>query len=168
MKTAIWLLLVQASLGAFDTIYYHEYKLKLAMTDPFRRYRPWFYAAAIYNLAWGIAVVALPNTFMRIAGLHLAGAAPLVQVMGMMVGVYAYGYYLLAREPQRYCGFIWIALAGKTFGPIGFLSGAAAGSLPWSFGWVCVFNDLIWWPIFWAFAVRHASHPFSPETPPHV
>lgn len=30
MTTAIWLLLVQASLGAFDTLYYHEYKLKLA------------------------------------------------------------------------------------------------------------------------------------------
>jgi hypothetical protein len=30
MRTAIWLLLVQASLGAFDTLYYHEYILKLA------------------------------------------------------------------------------------------------------------------------------------------
>jgi hypothetical protein len=30
MDVAIWLLLVQASLGAFDTLYYHEYKLKLA------------------------------------------------------------------------------------------------------------------------------------------
>lgn len=29
MTTAIWLLLVQATLGAFDTLYYHEYKLKL-------------------------------------------------------------------------------------------------------------------------------------------
>jgi phosphatidylglycerophosphate synthase len=29
MRTAIWLLLLQASLGAFDTLYYHEYKLKL-------------------------------------------------------------------------------------------------------------------------------------------
>lgn len=29
MRTAIWLLLAQASLGAFDTLYYHEYKLKL-------------------------------------------------------------------------------------------------------------------------------------------
>jgi hypothetical protein len=29
MTTAIWLLLVQASLGAFDTLYYHEYKLRL-------------------------------------------------------------------------------------------------------------------------------------------
>ena len=29
MRTAIWLLLVQAALGAFDTLYYHEYRLKL-------------------------------------------------------------------------------------------------------------------------------------------
>jgi hypothetical protein len=30
MTTAIWLLLLQASLGAFDTLYYHEYRLRLA------------------------------------------------------------------------------------------------------------------------------------------
>ena len=30
MTTAIWLLLIQACLGAFDTLYYHEYKLRLA------------------------------------------------------------------------------------------------------------------------------------------
>ena len=29
MKTAIWLLFVQALLGAFDTLYYHEYRLRL-------------------------------------------------------------------------------------------------------------------------------------------
>ena len=33
MKVAIWILLVQASLGASDTLYYHEYKLKLAHGD---------------------------------------------------------------------------------------------------------------------------------------
>lgn len=33
MDVAIWILLVQASLGAFDTLYYHEYKLKLAHDD---------------------------------------------------------------------------------------------------------------------------------------
>jgi hypothetical protein len=33
MTTAIWLLLLQASLGAFDTLYYHEYKLKLPLGD---------------------------------------------------------------------------------------------------------------------------------------
>jgi hypothetical protein len=33
MTTAVWLLLLQASLGAFDTLYYHEYKLKLPLGD---------------------------------------------------------------------------------------------------------------------------------------
>jgi len=33
MRTAIWLLLLQATLGAFDTLYYHEYKLRLPHGD---------------------------------------------------------------------------------------------------------------------------------------
>lgn len=33
MKIAIWILLVQATLGAFDTLYYHEYKLRLPHGD---------------------------------------------------------------------------------------------------------------------------------------
>ena len=94
------------------------------MTDAFRHYRRWFYAAAIYNAVWGSAVVLFPGTLLRMAGMDADGALPFVQVMGMMVGVFAYGYYLLAREPKRYCGLIWIALAGKTFGPLGFVYSA--------------------------------------------
>ncbi len=124
--------------------------------DEFRLYRRWFYAAAIYNAVWGAAVVLFPRTLLGVAGMDANTAIPLVQVMGMMVGVYAYGYYLLAREPRRYSGFIWIALAGKTFGPIGFLYSVLAGALPWSFGWICVFNDVIWWPMFWRFALKYA------------
>ncbi len=33
MTIAVWILMVQACLGAFDTLYYHEYKLKLAHGD---------------------------------------------------------------------------------------------------------------------------------------
>jgi len=126
------------------------------MTDDLRTYRAWFYAAAIYNVVWGSVVMLFPGTFLRIAGMEGPGAVPLVQVIGMMVGVYAFGYYLLAREPRRYAGFIWIALAGKTLGPLGFVYSAATGALPWSFGWICVFNDIVWWPVFWRFALTDA------------
>jgi hypothetical protein len=129
------------------------------MSGELRVYRRWFHAAAIYNLVWGTAVVLFPGPLLRLAGMEGTAATPLVQVIGMMVGVYAYGYYLLAREPERYSGLIWIALAGKTFGPLGFVYSAAMGTLPWSFGWICLFNDLIWWPIFWRFALRHATRP---------
>ena len=123
------------------------------------RYRAWFYAAAIYNAVWGSAVAIFPRALLRVAGIDDAAAVPLVQVIGMMVGVYAYGYYLLARAPERYAGLIWIGLAGKTLGPLGFLYAAATGSLPWTFGWVIAFNDVVWWPVFWRFALTHATDP---------
>ena len=67
-----------------------------------QQYRRWFYAAAIYNLVWGSAVILFPATLLRIADMNATGALPLAQFVGMMVGVYAYGYYLLARKPKRY------------------------------------------------------------------
>ena len=45
------------------------------MSDPFRRYRPWFHAAAVYNALWGAAVVLYPDAFMRVAGLPASAAA---------------------------------------------------------------------------------------------
>ena len=120
-------------------------------------YRVWFYAAAVYNVAWGATVIAFPVPLSRLAGLEGAAVIPLVQVIGMMVGVYAIGYYLLASEPLRYARLIWIALAGKTLGPAGFVYYAIAGLLPWKFGWICVFNDIIWWPVFWSFALRYGG-----------
>jgi len=97
------------------------------VNDEFSPCRRWFYAA-IYNAVWGVAVVMYPATLLRLTRVNATGAVPLVQVMGMMVGVYAYGYYLVAREPKRYSGFIWIALAGKTLGPLGFVYSAATGA----------------------------------------
>ena len=129
------------------------------MSDDVGVYRRWFYAAAVYNLAWGSAVAIFPSRFLRLAGITDANAVPLAQVIAMMVAVYGYGYYLLARDPHRYCGLIWVGLAGKTLGPLGFIVSAAAGALPWSFGWICVFNDVIWWPIFWKFALVYGRTP---------
>jgi hypothetical protein len=130
------------------------------MTDPLRRYRLWFRAAAAYNVVWALVVTVFAEPLMETAGIAAGSAGvAFVQVMAMMVGVYAIGYYLMARDPIRYCGFIWIALAGKTLGPLGFLYYASTGVLPWTFGWTCVFNDIIWWPAFWRFALEHARRP---------
>jgi hypothetical protein len=56
------------------------------VTDNLRPYRAWFYAAAIYNVAWGSAVILFPGTLLEIGGIDVAAAVPLVQVIGMMVG----------------------------------------------------------------------------------
>lgn len=132
------------------------------MTDRERRfYRGFFYAAAVYNLVWGAAATLFPRLFYRIAGLDQTLPTPIFQSVGMMVGVYAYGYYLLARAPERYQGMVWIGLAGKLFGPIGYVFSASQGVLPWSFGWICLTNDIIWLPAFCLFAARHARRPLE-------
>jgi hypothetical protein len=124
------------------------------VADEFRAYRPWFWAAVVYNLTWGISVIVYPRWFLWSANMT-ASATPLAQAAGMMVAVYAYGYYLLARDPQRFAPFIWIALAGKTFGAIGYVSCAITGALPWRFGANTLMNDVIWLPAFWVFALRY-------------
>jgi hypothetical protein len=133
------------------------------MTQPIsdvpRGLRTWFYAAAFYNALAGLAILLFPSAILARIGIDHLNFLPLFQVIGMMVGVYAYGYYLIARDPIRYAPFVWIGLAGKTFGPIGFLFYAIQGQLPWAFGWMILFDDLIWWPAFWVFALKYGRSP---------
>lgn len=124
-----------------------------------RSFRIGFYVAAAYNVLWGLATSLFPAALGALGGLDVRGHEPLVQAIGMMVGVYGIGYYLLARDPVRYSGFIWIGLLGKVFGPLGYLWHAAQGTLPWQFGWVVLFNDVLWWPMFALFASKHARRP---------
>ena len=67
------------------------------------------------------------------------------QCVGMIVGVYGVGYLVAAREPFRHWPIVLVGLLGKVFGPIGFLSAAASGDLPWAWGVTILGNDLIWW-----------------------
>lgn len=59
MRSAIWLLLVQASLGAFDTLYYHEWRARLpaqgaqsASELKLHAARDFFYALLFGTLPW--------------------------------------------------------------------------------------------------------------------
>lgn len=60
MNIAIWLLAIQATFGAFDTLYYHEYKLKLPYGDHtgielrLHAARDFAYAIIIGTLGWFI------------------------------------------------------------------------------------------------------------------
>ncbi len=122
--------------------------------DEWRAYRVWFYAAAVYNAIWGTVVVLWPNALFDLLHLARPNYPSLFQCIGMMVGVYAIAYWLIARDPVRYAALVWVGLLGKLFGPLGFVISALKGDLPWSFGWINVTNDLIWLPAFIAFAMK--------------
>jgi hypothetical protein len=103
------------------------------------------WAAAVYNVAWGAAVVLFPAQWFRWAAMPAPNYPELWQCIGMMVGVYGVGYAIAAANPVRHWPIVLVGLLGKIFGPIGFFHAAWQGALPWRAGWVIVTNDLIWW-----------------------
>lgn len=128
-----------------------------------RCFSRWFYAAAAYNLVWGVAVILFPRAGFELAGVALPVPPDLTlqlwQCIGMFVMVFAIGYWCAARDPERYAPFILIGTLGKVFGPIGFAWGWWHGKMPGAVGWTIVFNDLIWWPVFFAFVWKVMLRP---------
>ncbi|MCA9150948.1 MAG: redoxin domain-containing protein [Planctomycetales bacterium] len=101
--------------------------------------------AAIYNLAWGVWVVAAPQTLFAWAGMSPLQYPSIWQCVGMIVGVYGVGYAIAATNPYRHWPIVLVGLLGKICGPIGFVAAAMQGDLPWRFGATLITNDLIWW-----------------------
>ena len=118
------------------------------------RYRWWFGAAAMYNALWGSIAAIWPYAMFDAFHIPRPYNSELFQCIGMMVGVYAIGYWLIALDPRRFGAFVWVGLAGKILGPIGFVASALQARIPWTFGWINVTNDLIWLPAFIAFAAK--------------
>lgn len=116
------------------------------------RYRPWFLAAAIYNLVWGLVVVLFPKELFSVAGVPPSNYPALFQCIGMMVLAYAPGYWMVWRDPTRFGPFVWIGILGKALGPIGFGVSVLRGDLPICFGWLICLNDIPWLPAFLLFA----------------
>lgn len=123
------------------------------------RYRAWFYAAALYNFLWGTWVILFPNHLFDLLQMERPNYPGIWQSVGMIVQVYAIGYWLIAKDPKRYAALVWVGLIGKIFGPVGFLFTALKGELPWKFGVTILTNDLIWWPAFIAFSLQYAVDP---------
>ncbi len=123
--------------------------------DPWRAYRAWFWAAAVYNAVWGTLIGLRPQLLLDWMGMTLgqqAAAGPLPLILsvciGMFVGVYAIGYACVALDPARFWPFALLGLLGKMLGPGGWALHHWLGHLAWPSLWVNVFNDFVWWPAF--------------------
>jgi len=130
----------------------------LCADEAFSRYRPWFYAAATYNLAWGSLNILFPSFLFDALGMEEPNYLPIWQVVGMFVLVYAPAYWWAARRPARHRHLVLIGFLGKLLGPIGFVWAVGNDDLPRAFGWTIITNDLIWWPAFGLYTRDVARH----------
>ena len=121
------------------------------MLAPPRFASPVLRAAAIYNIAWGAMVVLFPQSTLAwlLSNSELESLGTIGQnfwqCIGMIVGVYGVGYWIAAGNPHRHWPIVLVGLLGKIFGPIGFVFGLIQGTVPATFGWTILPNDLIWW-----------------------
>jgi hypothetical protein len=118
------------------------------MTTALRRrafYRTVFFAAGLYNIAWGAFAALDPNWFFRFCGMAPLNHPEIYACVGMVVGLYGVGYLEVARAPERGFALAAIGLTGKILGPVGMIMQVATGAWPPAAALLCVTNDLIWW-----------------------
>ncbi|MCC9608368.1 redoxin domain-containing protein [Blastopirellula sp. JC732] len=116
-------------------------------------------AAGAYNFIWGAAAIFAPSAMLSWLQVDATGSTlAFWQCIGMLVGVYGLAYLIAATDAYRHWPLVLVGFIGKVLGPIGFLFAYGAGTLPLTFGWMNLTNDLIWWApfamILWG-AVRH-------------
>ncbi|MEP7158332.1 MAG: alkyl hydroperoxide reductase [Chloroflexota bacterium] len=117
------------------------------------RYRVWFRAAAVYNLAWGAFVVIAPRTPLEWVGVAPPEPIALWQAVGAMVLAFAPAYWWASRDPWAHHHIVLIGMLGKVMGLAGFAYAAATDQLPLSFGIVTLFNEVLWLPAFGLFLI---------------
>jgi hypothetical protein len=103
------------------------------------------WAAAAYNVAFGIFTGLFPNAYFDWLAMETPRYPSLWQCIGMIVACYGVGYAFAARQPLVLWPIVLVGLLGKILGPLGFLLGLATGEVPLRFGWILLTNDLIWW-----------------------
>ena len=95
-----------------------------------------------------MAIVFFPNLFFKIFGLPPINYPFIMSGLGMAIGVYGYGYWVVARDLERYPQLVVIGFLGKTLGPIGWAWTVWTTNLPLRTMWTNVCNDFVWLPFF--------------------
>jgi hypothetical protein len=125
------------------------------MTGPFatRLFRIALVAAGIYNLAFGLWAALWPLGFFQLFGMEPPRYPSIWACLGMVVGLYGLLYLHAAWKLETAWPIVAVGLLSKILGPIGMVTSQSADWPP-RLGFLCVYNDLIWWLPFGLFLIR--------------
>lgn len=108
-------------------------------------YRLFFALAAVYNIAFGVAGVIFPQWFFDLFRMARPQYPATWQVLAMVLGLYGLGYAYAAFRLEHAVPWIAIGLAGKVFGPIGWVLTVGSAEFPIRTLPLVVFDDIVWW-----------------------
>jgi small multidrug resistance pump len=117
-----------------------------------------FRIAAVYNIAWGTLVSVFPNLFFEIFHLPPINYPFVMSGLGMCIGLYGYGYWVVSTDLRRYPQLVVLGFLGKAIGPVGWFFTVLQTDLPLRTMWTNVFNDFLWLPFFTYYFVWYRRH----------
>jgi len=108
-------------------------------------------------------MVLFPNLLFELFGLPPMNYPFVMSGLGMCIGLYGYGYWVVAGDLRRYPQLVILGFLGKTLGPIGWFWTVVTAGLPLRTMWTNVLNDFIWLPFFIAYFIwyRRQIHALS-------
>jgi hypothetical protein len=115
--------------------------------------RRMFRVAGVYNICWGAAMVLSPQLLFDIFRIPPINYPFVMSGLGMCIGLYGYGYWVVADDLRRYPQIVILGFLGKALGPIGWAWTVYTTDLPLRTMWTNVFNDFIWLPFFIAYFI---------------
>jgi hypothetical protein len=103
-------------------------------------------AAAIYNVSWGVFMMAFPHVWWDWIGQPRPNHEFLWSGLGSLILLFGIGYWIASNDPAKHWGLIAIGLASKVLAFLGTAVGCfIQQSVPVQFFWSGILNDFIWW-----------------------
>jgi hypothetical protein len=110
--------------------------------------------AGTYNLLAGASMICLYHEGFKMLAIPKPALALPVQVMGILVMLFGVGYHLVANHPERNRDLLLLGFWSKAISSAVALWYVGVGKMPWLFGVVVFFSDVIYLPPFYLI-LRH-------------
>jgi hypothetical protein len=106
----------------------------------------WFVGG--YNLLAGVGMLAFYHEGYKLLGIVKPQLNLPIQLVGVLVGLFGVGYWLVAANPVENCNLLMLGFWSKALGSVLGLYYWAAGKLPPVFIVVLFFADIVYLPPF--------------------
>ena len=110
--------------------------------------------AGSWNLLAGLGMIVLYHEGFKLLGASKPSPALSIQVLGVLVALFGWGYHLVATDPWRNRNLLMLGFWSKAAATVLALVYVALGRLPWWFMLVVFFADTIYLPPFFTILRR--------------
>lgn len=110
--------------------------------------------AGYWNLLAGMGMILFYHEGFKALGATKPSPALSIQVLGILVGLFGWGYHLVAADPVRNRNLLMLGFWSKAAATIFSVAYVALGRLPWWFTLVVFLADTIYLPPFFVILRR--------------